>query len=131
VENLRSAGVRFVQAADAYLRQRTASGPVAPTALDAVQERRLELAAALGQVAAAHPDWTDLPELRRRLAAEMGGDFVGVAGQLSADTARQWAARVAALADEAERVAAAHEAGARRPGPASTTKTQVTSGGGA
>lgn len=128
VDNLRGAALRFSQAAEAYLRTRSTSGGQSGQALlDAMHERRLELAAALGQIAAMHPNW-GVATLRDRLESEWGGDFIGRAGQIDAERASQLRAKVSALTAEMEVIAIEHETNGRRTRQHArkATKAQVT-----
>lgn len=113
-ETLRSASLRFRQAAENYLRLRSGLGPGDPPSVDALYERRAELAAQLGQVSALHPDWTVPTELQRRLSSDLGGDLVGRPGPITLEQARTCLATVLEFADEVERVALAHGGGGRR-----------------
>ncbi len=127
VDDLHQAVLEYQQVAGAYLRQRSGNAASDRDLLDTVEERRLRVAALLGQVTATHRHWDAPRVLRGRLTTELGGDFVGQSGQISGRTAAELRAKVDALLTEIDDVATTLDAGTE-PRPPSGKK-QVTAGG--
>jgi hypothetical protein len=113
-ETLRSASLRFHQAAENYLRQRSGGSPGDPPPVDALYESRAELAAQLRQISALHQDWTYPIGLQRRLAGDLGGDLVGRPGPIIPEHGDEVLAALRSFADAVEHVALAHSSGGRR-----------------
>jgi hypothetical protein len=111
-EALRSANLRFVQAAERYLRRRLEPGD--PPSPDELRERRSDLAAQVDQVAASHPAWTLPREVRQRLSTELADDLVGKPGPVTRALVDDRLAKLRDLSGSVERLALAHSRPGRR-----------------
>jgi hypothetical protein len=125
---LRTAALRFTQAAEAYLRLRASSADSGAELLATMHERRLELAAALAPVIAAVPGWERPRILRTRLESELRSDVVGRVGKIDQQLADRIRANVDGLTTEAEAVAAEYADVGAPPGKIAVParNTQVT-----
>jgi hypothetical protein len=126
-EQLHQAVLEYQQVVGSYLRQREGDGEAGGDLLDTVEQRRLRVAAMLGQVAATYGHWEQPKKLRRELSDRLGGDFVRRAGRISAQTAADHRATVDDLTSRIDDVATALDAGTEPP--AVPQKQQVTAGG--
>jgi hypothetical protein len=111
-ETLRSAKLRFVQAAERYLRQREAGEPGEPPSPYEMYERRADLAAQVDQVAAAHPAWTRPREVLQRLSTQLADDLIGKPGPVTPDLVKERLKKLGELSGLVEGLAYAHS----RPG---------------